>query len=299
MMHHRVKTVKERVMSFGLCGMLSLSAVSLHAMDNENLSKSESENTAGNMTNGWEWLTNLTERFSREKSKPAANPQVSAIPAVQEQLPEAAQNLSASAELTQNDVIVPAVVEEVNGVPATQVPQGEAESKIVRSELKIVNDNAIESSQIQNNTGAVNSTLKQSQDTSSISSGTPSGNGLQQPVVSESFLNNITFQGLAQNEKVLYGVGAVGVLTVGTICYVLYKKGVFKKLCVSMKKHPWCTAAITGVAALSAAAGALYLSGADKEAVINFMNGIKVQMQNLPGKIKNSLPAVGVQAKAA
>jgi hypothetical protein len=300
MMHHGVNRIKEKVMGVGFCVMVSLGTVSSHAMD-EDFKKPEPENTQVETTS---WLeARMNDLWQKFVDSQAQKPQVDAVPAVQTALDQASQvvdeaPVAALVEQAGNKDIVP-VLKDVNVTPAPQVPQVEVEPKVIRSELTIINNNVIESSQVQDNTDAIKNTLKQSQDSTTMSSGIPSGKGSDQPVVSESFWKNITFQGLAQNEKVLYGVGAVGVLTIGTVCYVLYKKGVFKKLCVSMKKHPWCTAAVTGVAALTAAAGALYLSGADKESVMNFMNGIKTQIQRLPGTIKNSLPTFGRQAKAA
>lgn len=294
MMHHGVKAVKERVMSLGLCVLVSLGTVSLHAMD-EDFKKPEAENTQvpttsmGNEVNKGMFTTfydALASIFPQQNGNTQpAKPQVDPV------------------------LVVPLVEQEVNkdvNVASVSVAQVEDAPKIIRSETTVINNNSIESAQIQDKAAIAASTIvveQQSQAGTNITNPEALLSKEQDPVQkqsvpAESFWKNITFQGLAQNEKVLYGIGAVGILTIGTVCYVLYKKGVFKKLCVSMKKHPWCTAAITGVAALSAAAGALYLSGADKESVMNFMNGIKTQIQSLPGTIKNSLPTFG-QAKAA
>ncbi|HEX2977979.1 MAG TPA: hypothetical protein VHO47_02585 [Candidatus Babeliales bacterium] len=101
--------------------------------------------------------------------------------------------------------------------------------------------------------------------------------------------DTISFAPLLENQAVLYGIGAVGILTVGTISYVLYKNGVFTKIATIAKKHPWCTMAVTGTAAIAAAAGVLYYKGADAQTVMNFFGNLKTHLMNAPQTFSDSV----------
>ncbi|MBI2774837.1 hypothetical protein HYX58_02435 [Candidatus Dependentiae bacterium] len=101
--------------------------------------------------------------------------------------------------------------------------------------------------------------------------------------------DTVSFAPLLENQAVLYGIGAVGILTVGTVTYVLYKNGVFTKIATIAKKYPWCTAAVTGTAAIAAAAGVLYYKGADAQTVMNFFSNLKKHLVNAPQTFSDSV----------
>lgn len=101
--------------------------------------------------------------------------------------------------------------------------------------------------------------------------------------------DTISFAPLLENQAVVYGIGAVGILTVGAVTYVLYKNGVFTKIATIAQKHPWCTAAVTGTAAIAAAAGVLYYKGADAQTVMNFFSNLKMHLMNAPQTFSDSV----------
>ncbi len=285
MIHHGVNAKRERVLSIGLGMVFALNAFSLSAMGDENLSKSVEE-AKKNESNEINFALHETlENTAHEAWIKAKN--------IMQKFgfgPRADENTD-----TNNS----SVASTHNSVSAPQVSQAAVTLAAENIEQKIEAVRVIETQN--SNQAAVAAASAPKIDTAEE----PKNNNNQESTQNQESVNKdswFSFSALGHNQQVLYGAGAIGVLAIGTFCYVLYKKGTLRKIGVSMKNHPWCAAAVTGVAGLSAAAGALYLAGADKEMVINFFDGVKTKLQNLPQLVKDgmpSLPTFGNQEKTA
>jgi hypothetical protein len=82
------------------------------------------------------------------------------------------------------------------------------------------------------------------------------------PIVRKSWMQNILFVSFSErNGAVLYAAGAIGILTIGAVTYVLYKNGTLAKIEQLAREYPYIAAGISGVTAVSTAVAIMLYNG--------------------------------------